>query len=56
MNYISNGYIFDKEQEKQCSKSYLEYITYVYPKAMPLCDIGYTSVVYIVRMYITHRC
>ncbi len=36
---------FDKEQEKQRSKSYIEYITYVYPKAMPLCDIGYMSVV-----------
>lgn len=27
--------------KKQCSKIYLEYITYMCPKAMPLCDIGY---------------
>lgn len=43
---------FDKEQET-CSKSYLKYITYMYPKAMPLWDIGYMSVVYIVCMYIS---
>lgn len=36
--------------KKQCSKVYLEYITYMCPKAMPLCDIGYMSVVYIVHM------
>lgn len=38
--------------KKLYSKVYLEYITYMCPKAMPLCYIGYMSVLYIVRIRI----
>lgn len=41
---------FAKEQEQQCSNFYLDYITYMCLKAMPLCDVGYTSIVHIVCM------